>query len=425
MTRKTVILSVVCPAILATLVATPGLAVNQLVNPGFELGSLEQVPQGWSSTTLGPQFNHFERRTDASYAGSASGTHININPGGLGDQAFMYQQVPVQAGTSYTAQVRFRLYSGGLENYPTSHTLGIGVDPNGGNNWSAASVVKKTVGAPDRNNWYLLQLDSPVMATGGTMTFFLYSFANLPQGNGAWWGHYFDEAVLDGQTPSVNTPTPTPTRTPACLDTDRDGLCDSVEGDNINLPAGKTNRLLNDSDGDGSLDGQEDTNGNGARDIGETNARGRDSDGDQYTDGIERLLGTNPLLSNAGYTDNDADELPDANDPNTSNADTDGDRIKDGYDAAYFQSLGAANNAGQRPPLGDGNGDTFVTSLDALITQSLFLQLVDENNPVFNQGGPNHLGFRYLDVNRDAFITSLDALVIQSFFLNILSALPL
>lgn len=204
-------------------------------------------------------------------------------------------------------------------------------------------------------------------------------------------------------------------------DADMDGLSDCAEQPNLNLPAGRSNMLLSDSDGDGLLDGEEDTNLSGYQEEGETSTRNRDTDGDRYLDGIEKMRSTNPLMANAGYTDADNDELPATNDPNESNVDSDGDRYRDGYEAVYFRTFGAASNAGQVPPLGDGNRDGFVTSLDALIIQSLFLGLTSHTNPVFSAGA----GYRFVDVNRDGFITSLDALVVQSFFLMLTPNLPI
>lgn len=221
-------------------------------------------------------------------------------------------------------------------------------------------------------------------------------------------------------TTGAPTPTPTVSPTPVGPDVDMDGVPDDNEAPNNNVQPGQSNRILSDSDGDGRLDGQEDTNANGQQDSGETSTRNRDTDGDRFEDGIEVLMSQNPLVVNPGFQDADGDGLPDSIDPNSSNRDTDGDRYDDGYDALY----GHANNSGLKPALGDVNGDSFVTSLDALVVQSLFLAIINESNPVFN--GPVHTkAFRYADPNRDGFVTSLDALIIQSYFLQILAILPL
>lgn len=202
-------------------------------------------------------------------------------------------------------------------------------------------------------------------------------------------------------------------------DIDGDLVCDEQEDPNESVRPGRSNRILDDSDGDGLLDGTEDANKNGTLDSGETGTRTRDSDSDRFIDGLD----PNPLSANAGYTDADNDELNDAQDPNSTKADTDNDRYKDGYEAAKL-GAGAVNNAAQKPFIGDVNGDTFVTSLDALVIQSLFLQIINASNPVFD-GTAVQDAFRFGDVNRDGFLTSLDALIVQSFFLQIAPLLPI
>lgn len=218
---------------------------------------------------------------------------------------------------------------------------------------------------------------------------------------------YIDDVLV---TDNAGSPIP---------DFDQDGIVDVLESNPP--PAGKTNRYLFDSDGDGLADGVEDANRNGMRDAGETDARNRDSDGDGIVDGVEVLFfGSNPLNAaspGAGQNaDADNDELPDAFDfmaPN--NPDFDGDGYKDGFEA-YMINLDAALSAAVRPPLGDVNNDGFVTNVDALVTQSLFLGLTPFSN------FPKVV---WSDVNRDGNITNVDALVIQSKFLGLLPLLPL
>lgn len=201
-------------------------------------------------------------------------------------------------------------------------------------------------------------------------------------------------------------------------DTDADGVCDTHEGPNLGPPADKSNFMLADSDGDGLNDGQEDASRNGTKEADETSPRNRDTDGDRFLDGLDAA----PLTVNAGFTDADQDELHDAVDPDPNDSDFDDDRFKDGYDAAVADAR-VGNGAGV-PNLGDANGDNHITSLDALIMQTFFLQLINTNNPVFDQGTPTD-SFVYMDVNRDGFVTSLDALVTQSYFMLLLATLPL
>lgn len=223
------------------------------------------------------------------------------------------------------------------------------------------------------------------------------------------------------------TPTAPPSATPTATappDTDGDGVPDALEEGPSNVSAGKTNRYLNDSDGDGLEDGEEDANRNGTRDSGERNARARDSDGDGLIDGVEsRLLLTDALnaLDPAAYTDADGDRLPDTIDPNDAHPDSDGDRFGDAYEAAAAGAATAANNSAQVPPLGDVSGDSFVTNLDALVVQAVFLGNLAPTSP------PIGLDRRHnrADPSRDGFITNVDALVLQSFFLGNLARLPL
>jgi hypothetical protein len=111
------------------------------------------------------------------------------------------------------------------------------------------------------------------------------------------------------------------------LDTDGDGLADSVE---ITLGA---NPLDADHDDDGIADGAEDANHNGIVDNGETNPSNLDSDGDGIQDGTESGTtdnvtdpdGAGPLLGTNGGV-----FVPDAN-PLTTTAATDADTDNDGF----------------------------------------------------------------------------------------------
>lgn len=178
-----------------------------------------------------------------------------------------------------------------------------------------------------------------------------------------------------------------------------------------------TNAWLPDSDGDGLLDGREDSNRNGTRDTGELNPLAFDSDGDRLEDAIEqRVLGSDPLsaTSPGALPDTDADGLPLPVDPNDNNPDTDGDGYDDGYEAGAI-GLGAENNPLLAPTLGDLNRDTYVTNLDALAIQAVFLVVL----------GPDAMRTAAGDPTRDALVTNLDALLIQSRFLGLRTTLPL
>lgn len=212
-------------------------------------------------------------------------------------------------------------------------------------------------------------------------------------------------------TPSGPTATATASPTPA-PDADGDNVPDLFECwpcDNTE----RSNRWLPDSDGDGLNDGREDTNRNGVNDFGETYARFQDSDGDGLEDGIEAYLGTNPRQADLPWPDADGDGLPDLFDVAPNNVDGDGDGFRDGYETAHL-GLEAAANAAVFPPLADLNLDTWVTNIDALIIQTVFLGL----------SSPEQSAIRNGDTNRDGFITNLDALLAHSFFLRIFQTLP-
>lgn len=185
---------------------------------------------------------------------------------------------------------------------------------------------------------------------------------------------------------------------------------------------GGTNSHLADSDGDGLSDWTEDDDLDLRTSPGETDARRYDTDGDGVPDGVERrVLGSDPLNPGSPLIplDQDRDGLPTSHDPNDLNPDADGDRYSDGYEAAVL-GLGAVNRADAFPYLADVNMDRFVTSLDALAIQTLFLHLIEGDHPVFGGRGTS-----YSDVNRDGFITSLDALIVHAFFLYLTPRLPL
>lgn len=229
-------------------------------------------------------------------------------------------------------------------------------------------------------------------------------------------------------TPSPSrTPTDTPTGTPtpspsftAAADMDDDAVPDDLEG----APpiTGQTHRWLPDSDGDGLLDGTEDANRNGFRDPLETDGRNRDTDGDNLMDGIEVLrLFSDPLAADspASYVDLDGDGLPSELDLADDLPDADGDRFTDGYEAAV-RSIHAAYDPHIVPRLGDLDLDGYVSNVDGLIVQALFLGVVRPDSAVF-QG----TGFGHADPNRDGQISNIDGLVLQAFFLGLTPSLPL
>ncbi|WP_158501810.1 Ig-like domain-containing protein [Vitiosangium sp. GDMCC 1.1324] len=145
------------------------------------------------------------------------------------------------------------------------------------------------------------------------------AYTGLPDGR-----HTF--AVRARTYSGVVDPTPATYTWLIGLDTDNDGIPDSIE------TATGTNPNDDDSDDDGILDGNEDANGNGIfePELGETNPRRTDTDGDGIQDGTERGL-TAPQGSNT----NTSIFKPDA-DPSTTtdplDTDTDDGGVSDGVE---------------------------------------------------------------------------------------------
>jgi hypothetical protein len=200
------------------------------------------------------------------------------------------------------------------------------------------------------------------------------------------------------------------------VDTDEDGLPDSVEGGRY-PPEGKTHAYLPDSDGDGLLDGVEDGNRDGIRQASvETNPRSYDTDGDGYEDGIEtEFLEGDPLNPDSPDTpcvDEDRDGLPVSLDPNDTVPDVDGDRFTDGYEAATL-GADAVGDPGSFPGLGDVDGNGDVGSLDAQFMLNFF-------------AGRDTPGLQpeWGDLDRNGLTDNVDAQLAVSFLGGELTLLP-
>ena len=111
-----------------------------------------------------------------------------------------------------------------------------------------------------------------------------------------------------------------------------------------------------DSDGDGLVDADEDTNLNGVVDAGESDPDAADTDGDGLDDGRERMLGTSAV-----DTDSDHDGLDDSVEvdvvgTNPLLADTDGDGELDGAEVSAGTDPTDANSNSTSPDPVCGNG---------------------------------------------------------------------
>ncbi len=147
------------------------------------------------------------------------------------------------------------------------------------------------------------------------------------------------------------------------LDTDKDGIADSIE------TATGTSPTDDDSDDDGILDGNEDANRDGYLDPGETDPRNKDTDGDGLQDGTEK-----GLTAPEGTGTNTSVFQPDLDPTTTTNpleADTDNGGVSDGtedtnhngrVDAGERNPLVASDDAPSSDTDGDGIPDSVETS---------------------------------------------------------------
>lgn len=299
----------------------------------------------------------------------------------------------------------------------------IGIDPLGGSNPGAASVVWSSYARSDAG-WTQIDTGNVAVTPNSTITVFLQH--DQESGAGSYWNiNAFDLAEIGGTVnPTPPTVAPTVTNTPEfppCdSDIDGDTVCDDVESLDKAPAPGVSNKYLPDSDGDGLNDGEEDVNRDGASGIalGETSTRNRNSDADSVNDGIEVLfLGTDPLDQNdpvSAPADVDQDELPASLDPDDGDIDTDSDRYLDGFDATWFADAGAANDAGQKPSLGNVDGLGGVDNGDSQLILNFF----------GNQAVTETFDFTLTDVNRDAFIDNGDSQLTLQFFGNAIPVLP-
>ena len=159
-------------------------------------------------------------------------------------------------------------------------------------------------------------------------------------------------------------------------DPDGDGLPSDWE-DEYNQTDNLLDPDMNDTDGDGVLDGDEDPDEDGLSNEEEyqygTDPNNPDSDGDGMPDGWEQENGLDPLDPNDGDNDNDGDGLNNEDeykygtDPN--DADTDNDGISDGEEVANGTNPLDPNDPPKPPEeyLGGGGGSTVGIPLSETI----------------------------------------------------------
>lgn len=403
-------------AMLAALMLAEPAQAATLYSTGFEPPTFTQGnlhgQGGWTVDTGSAMVTGAQARSGVQSARVVAGGEVS-RAFSVGNQQVIWVEAYVQATPAVDPQIPTTPRSAALFVDSVLGVMLLNGNGSGGGTWVLTGVF------PPPNSWFRVSIrldfaakkwDCFINGNLGASNLGFHSnsvttFNGMTIRAQATGDSYVDDVLI---TDAVGAPIP---------DFDQDGLADVIEGNPP--PAGRTNRYLPDSDGDGLDDGVEDANRNGVFDVGETNGRNRDTDNDGIWDGIEVLLiGSNPTnpADPGPLADADNDGLPDLFDlmaPN--NPDGDGDGYKDGYEAVMI-SLEAAFNPALYPPLGDVNNDGFVTNVDALVTQSLFLGLAQPTS------FPKII---WSDVNRDANITNVDALVIQSRFLGLLTSLPI
>ncbi|PKO15349.1 hypothetical protein CVU37_13040 [candidate division BRC1 bacterium HGW-BRC1-1] len=216
--------------------------------------------------------------------------------------------------------------------------------------------------------------------------------------NGNWWGHVF--GPLATAASPLNNATGRGTEVTGAVAFDPW----YIERD-LALTT-QALRALNDRDGDGIWDADEDDNLNNVLDAGETDRAVKDTDGDGVEDGVERVAGTDPRnnLSVPAGLDSDGDGLPASIDPNDGLADTDGDRFLDGYEYSHGTD---PSIAASKPALGDVNNDGDITIFDV----SRLTQVLVASRPVTD--GTMYLD--YADMNRNGNVSNADATILRRF----------
>ncbi|MBN2802790.1 MAG: OmpA family protein [Deltaproteobacteria bacterium] len=167
------------------------------------------------------------------------------------------------------------------------------------------------------------------------------------------------DGLLDGTEDSNHNGTVDSGETdPNDDDSDDDGLLDGIEDSNHNgtVDTGETDPLDDDSDDDGLLDGIEDSNHNGTVDTGETDPLDADTDDGGVNDGTEVTNGTDPLDGTDDDPDNDgltnSIEILLGTDPN--NPDSDGDGLLDGIEDSNHNGT---VDVGETDPMDDDSDD--------------------------------------------------------------------
>lgn len=188
-------------------------------------------------------------------------------------------------------------------------------------------------------------------------------------------------------------------------------------------------RALNDRDGDGINDADEDVNLDGNYDTTEVEpgnqletkrgdatsiAADRDSDGDGYEDGVEVALGTNPNSAASAPTATEAANYADL--VKTSTVDSDNDGFLDFYEVGHKIPAGALGSA--KPTLGDvDHSGSVITAGDVTLIRRVLvgdLAISHQDDPNDANDAPT-LYQDDMDLNRDGVVSNVDAIGLRRF----------
>jgi aminopeptidase N len=170
-----------------------------------------------------------------------------------------------------------------------------------------------------------------------------------------------------------------------------------VDGARVTSPS-----LLDDLDGDGVKNWNEDKDLDDTVDAGETSPRDQDSDDDGFEDGVEVRYGTDPLSNTS---------TPPSGFPYNSSADTDGDRYRDFYEYEHYYDPSLSTSW---PPLGDANSDGTVNNVDVTVLRRIVAETLQIQN--YSAGS--------MDLNRDGTVNNVDVTVLRRFVAGTIPLLP-
>lgn len=173
---------------------------------------------------------------------------------------------------------------------------------------------------------------------------------------------------------------------------------------------------LNDRDGDGIVDADEDLDLSGTTEANggwgaETGLTNRDSDGDGYEDGVEVALGSDPLDATSTPADRNGYLGNTGAHPLAALANSSGDADSDGYLDFYEIAMGTdPNDAASKPALGRVLHGEIVSANQVSALRRLLVGSMQFTAANVNQDNA--------DVNRDGVVNNADLVLLRRFILE-------